>query len=174
MDVFSSGYMITLRSDIFVQKDKDGNIGVTWNHGGDGFVSTHHLDQVSSEMIPLDCNKQPFKFTNSWSMILPKGYSALITHPLNRYELPFVTLSGIVDLDSYNNPVNFPFFFKESAEGVIPAGTPIAQIFPFKREGWSHEVEKFDPKFSEAQASKLRIKLEKGYKSQNWNRKDFK
>lgn len=174
MDVFSSGYIIELRNDIFVDTDELGNKAVTWGNGGEGFISTHSKEQVPSEMIPEEFDPQPFKFLNAWSIILPKGYSALITHPLNRYDLPFMTLSGVVDLDNYNNPVNFPFAFKKTASGIIPAGTPIAQVFPFKRESWSHSVEKHDEKFSNTQLSKLKSKLEKGYKSIDWNRKEFK
>jgi hypothetical protein len=29
-----------------------------------------------------------------------------------------------------------PFFVKEGFEGVVPRGTPIYQIIPFKREKW--------------------------------------
>jgi hypothetical protein len=32
---------------------------------------------------------------------------------------------------------NLPFFLKEGFEGIIPKGTPIAQIIPFKRESWN-------------------------------------
>ena len=31
---------------------------------------------------------------------------------------------------------NVPFFIKSGFEGVIPAGTPIAQLIPIKREKW--------------------------------------
>lgn len=174
MDVFSSGYLIELRNDIFVDEDMLGNKTVAWGQGGDDFVSTHLMEQIPSEMIPDDCDPQPFKFLNIWSMILPKGYSALITHPLNRYDLPFITLSGIVDLDTYHNPVNFPFVFKKSAKGIIPAGTPIAQVFPFKRESWTNEIEEYNKEFTQTQISKLKRKFEKSYKSINWVRKSFK
>lgn len=174
MDVFSSGYIIELRNDIFVSDDELGNKAVAWGHGGEGFVSTHSKEQIPPDMIPKEYDPQPFKFLNSWSIILPKGYSALITHPLNRYDLPFMTLSGVVDLDNYNNPVNFPFVLKKTSSGVIPAGTPIAQVFPFKRESWTHEIQKFDASFSTSQQVKVKSKLEKAYKSLDWNRKEFK
>jgi hypothetical protein len=32
---------------------------------------------------------------------------------------------------------NIPFFIKEGFSGVIPKGTPIAQVIPFKRESWT-------------------------------------
>jgi len=173
MDAFSTGYIITLRSDIFVRNEND-EIFVTWSYGTPEFVSNHHQDQVPDALVPEYCNPKPFKFENAWSMILPKGYSALITHPFNRNDLPFLTLSGVVDLDGYHNTVNLPFLFKKNASGIIPAGTPIAQVFPFKREAWQHSIEEHDPKFTQAQFSKVKSKIEKGYKLLDWNRKDFK
>jgi hypothetical protein len=34
---------------------------------------------------------------------------------------------------------NVPVFFSSSFEGVIPEGTPIMQIIPFKTENWVSE-----------------------------------
>jgi hypothetical protein len=56
-------------------------------------------------------------------------------------ESPFTILDGIVDTDSYNAPVNFPFVLNDwGFEGLIPAGTPMAQVIPFKRESWQMEI----------------------------------
>jgi hypothetical protein len=76
------------------------------------------------------------KWINPWSIKTPKGYSVLFTQPMHR-ESPFTILDGIVDTDSYNAPVNFPFVLNNwGFEGLIPAGTPMAQVIPFKRESW--------------------------------------
>jgi hypothetical protein len=72
---------------------------------------------------------------------LPEGYSALYTQPLNRFELPFMTMSGIVDNDHVKLPGTMPFFFLKGVTGVIPAGTPYAQIMPFRREHWQAETD---------------------------------
>jgi hypothetical protein len=34
-----------------------------------------------------------------------------------------------------------PFFIVKGYTGVIPAGTPYAQMLPFKRENWSSELD---------------------------------
>ena len=59
----------------------------------------------------------------------------MITHPLNRYDLPFITSSGIVD-ETVSWAGTFSFWVKENFEGIIPYGTPMAQIIPFKRDSW--------------------------------------
>ncbi len=38
------------------------------------------------------------KFHNLWTIEAPEGYSLLFTHPVNRFDLPFTTLTGWVDL----------------------------------------------------------------------------
>jgi hypothetical protein len=65
----------------------------------------------------------------------------MFTHPINRPDLPFYTMTGIVDTDTFPVPVNFPFFIREDFDGIIPEGTPIAQVIPFKREDWKADVD---------------------------------
>ena len=79
------------------------------------------------------------KFNNFWTIESPPGYSLLITHPINRYDLPFTTLTGLIDTDLYkDNFINFPARWRDlSFRGVLPKGTPIAQCIPVKRELWS-------------------------------------
>jgi hypothetical protein len=76
------------------------------------------------------------KWINPWAIQTPKGYSTFFTQPMHR-ESPFTILDGIVDTDNYTAPVNFPFVLNDwGFEGLIPAGTPMAQVIPFKRESW--------------------------------------
>jgi len=79
------------------------------------------------------------KFTNFWTIETPPGYSLLFTHPLNRADLPFTTISGIVDTDLFpDNLINFPARWHDAGfSGVLPKGTPIAQCIPVKRDSWS-------------------------------------
>jgi hypothetical protein len=37
-------------------------------------------------------------------------------------------------------PVLFPFMMKNNFSGVVPAGTPVVQIVPFKRDDWKSNV----------------------------------
>jgi hypothetical protein len=34
-----------------------------------------------------------------------------------------------------------PFFVLKGLHGILPAGTPYAQIIPFKREHWESEID---------------------------------
>ena len=76
------------------------------------------------------------KWINPWGIKTPKGYSIFIKNLPHRESI-FTILEGVVDTDEYHVPVNFPFVINDvNFEGLIPAGTPIAQILPFKRENW--------------------------------------
>ena len=50
--------------------------------------------------------------------------------------------SAIVATDTYHDRINFPFVWtgKEEWEGVIPSGTPLIQVIPFKRDDFQHEI----------------------------------
>ena len=62
----------------------------------------------------------------------------LFTHPANRFDLPFTTLTGLVDCDRYHdNWIHFPAHWHDANfSGVLPKGTPVAQCMPVKREDW--------------------------------------
>jgi hypothetical protein len=79
------------------------------------------------------------KFTNFWTIETPPGYSLLVTHPVNRYDLPFTTLTGLVDTDLYKDDfINFPAQWRNPKfQGVLPRGTPVAQCLPVKRDLWT-------------------------------------
>jgi hypothetical protein len=173
LDSLTIGYLITLENDVQVSKEND-ITNFVWKAGGDSFISTHSKEQITKEMVPNGFDPQPFKFLNNWSIKTPKGYSALFVHPLNRTDLPFHTLSGVVDTDDYNQPVNFPFLIRADFEGIIPAGTPIAQVIPIKRESWTHEIGEFDPEFVVEKSAKFNSTIYRAYKNLFWKRKDYR
>jgi hypothetical protein len=80
------------------------------------------------------------KWINPWTIQTPPGYSVRVSHPVGHHDSGFRTFDAVVDTDSWVSPVNFAFLLEADFEGVIPAGTPIAQIHPFKREAWEHSV----------------------------------
>jgi hypothetical protein len=75
------------------------------------------------------------KFNSFWTIELEPGYSLFATHPVNRADLPFRLLSGLVDCDRFSDVgVLFPAVWTNpDFEGVLPRGTPVAQCFPVER-----------------------------------------
>src|SRR5204863_177803 len=91
------------------------------------------------------------KFNNFWTIELPAGYSLLVMHPANRPDLPFETLSGLVDADRYrDNFIHFPARWRDPEfRGVLARGTPVAQCLPVKRENWVAKFETIDQEAAE-------------------------
>lgn len=172
-DALGTGYFLLLENDVQVTKE-DGGHSFVWLRGGDNFIGDHSKTQISPDLIPKGYSDQPWKFLNFWGIETPPGYSTLFTHPMNRSELPFLTLSGVVDTDDYNQPVNFPFVIREDFEGILEAGTPIAQVVPFRRESWKATFEEFDPAKTASIQSKFGRKITRPYKLGYWKRKEYK
>jgi hypothetical protein len=169
-DAITAGYIIESPADVFVSI-KNGGQWFEWSDFG--LIEFHPIEQA-----PEHPDKKPFaypKWTNPWAIATPKGYSTLFVQPFHR-ESVFTILPGIVDTDQYTPSVNFPFVINDPAfEGLIPKGTPIAQVIPFKRDSWTMELG--DKKDLEAQfkvSKKLRSKFFDRYKSMFWTKKEYK
>jgi hypothetical protein len=132
LDAIIHGYIFELWTDVYVSEGSDG-IQLSW---------TNTPDPIVQRTAPLGANiprpegshNEMFNWILQWGIKVPKGYSVLMTHPLNRTDLPFYTLSGIVDCDNYIGEGKVPFFIKKDFRGIIPAGTPIMQIIPIQTD----------------------------------------
>jgi len=108
-----------------------------------------------------------------WGVQTPSGYSSIFIHPLNRYDLPFTTTSGIMDTDTYSMGGEIPFFLKQDFEGIIPEGTPIVQIIPIKRDSWQSIRSKYDDRFVKNSLYQIGKTLYGGYKKLFWQKKHY-
>jgi hypothetical protein len=110
-----------------------------YSHSPIGF---HDPSQIEGTPF-FDDDRFVIKFNNFWTIEAPPGYSLLFTHPVNRTDLPFTTLTGLVDCDRfYDSPPNFPARWHDpDFNGVLPKGTPVAQCLPVKRESWAAHFE---------------------------------
>ncbi len=97
-------------------------------------LAHHHPTQATGSPLEGD-GRLLIKFINFWTIRVPDGYSLLFTHPFNRTDLPFLTLTGVVDCDRYSEHfVHFPAAWTDDAfEGVLPKGTPVVQVVPVER-----------------------------------------
>lgn len=176
-DVLSHGYYILTHTDIFVTNklDDDGNmqLWVQWaNHEA---VEFHPREQVP--IHPKHHYGNVAKWMNPWGIKTPNGYSTLFIPPVHRDNV-FSILEGVVDTDTYTSPVNFPMVLTHpyvGYDGLIPAGTPIAQVIPFKRDEWKMDFggEK-EKKIIENTQKQIRVKFFDGYKNIFRQNKSYK
>jgi hypothetical protein len=145
LDTLTSGYLLTTWEDIHV-KTVDGEITITGYKNGVAFENDESVigirDHESGALIPrpVGHTEHHLIWKNPMGFKLPRGYSALITHPLNRFDLPFTTMSGIIDSDKWWLEGNISFCMKDNVDVFIPKGTPFAQLIPIKRKKWVHSV----------------------------------
>ena len=139
LDSLTAGYMIVLPIDIVVEGPAN-NKTVRWRSD---FAPLNIRPNTGAATLPIPegFSEQHFVWVTPLALNINSKYSFILSHPNNRFDLPFITLSGIVDGGFDLASGNLPFFIKNSFEGVIPQGTPIAQIIPFKRENWQAKKE---------------------------------
>ena len=175
LDAISSGYMFTLPADLEFRNYPGKGINVRWAVAVD-LLGSHGINQAPGLPAPFDGNADLLKWKPGWRIITPPGYSCFFTHPINRNELPFRTLSGIVDTDSYPLGVEFPFQLLKNIKDdifILEKGTPICQVLPFKRESWQGQEIAFDEEKNKKGGFLLKSKIERSYKKQFWHRKQY-
>jgi len=141
LDIFTTGYLLTTPCDLDFY-DKEGTVDVKTELGYEDFCSAR--PDMESFNVPFGYNKSHFHWWPNWAPETPEGHSVLYLNPINHFELPFITVAGIIDNDKFNTPGLMPFFLRKDFLGVIPKGTPYAQIIPFKRQDWEMELEFHD------------------------------
>lgn len=158
LDVMISGYALTVPVDLYVSKTPEGVLVIEWDKDKHPTNVINERVGRSGETIPRPIGhlKNHLIWNCAWGWKVPRGYSVLVSHPHNRYDLPFTTLSAIVDSDKYFSWGNIPFFIKENFEGTIPAGTPFAQLIPIKRKKWMYVENWFLTKATENQGKLIR------------------
>jgi hypothetical protein len=137
LDVFNLGYFLLTPCDLKFYI-KDNSPYVESPKGFEDFCSER--PPMKNFPSPNENHDKHFHWFANWAVELPEGYSAIYTHPFNRFDLPFTTVSGIIDNDKMNFAGLMPFFLEKKFEGTIPAGTPYVQIIPFKREDWEKQI----------------------------------
>jgi hypothetical protein len=148
VDAMACGFLLPLICDLTVENGQ-----FTWNNDlppGDGYprspIGFHDPGQVAGTPL-FDADQYLIKFHNLWAIEAPPGYSLLFTHPVNRFDLPFTTLTGLVDCDLWHEAfINFPAHWRDrDFNGVLPRGTPVAQCLPIRRETWIARTQPFTP-----------------------------
>lgn len=145
LDAMTSGYLIPLMCDVTVAQGQ-----FTWDaelppSGAVAFprspIGLHDPSQVAGTPL-FEADRFLVKFHNLWTIEAPEGYAVLFTHPFNRFDLPFTTLTGRVDCDRYHDAwIHFPAVWRDPGfDGVLRKGTPVAQCIPVRRETWQAET----------------------------------
>jgi hypothetical protein len=175
VDTLTSGYIIKTSADMLVVnvgKDSYEPVlqwSVSWN-----LADKQPNEVLGNYPVPYGYYKGVFRWMVDYKIITPPGYSLWITHPSQRYDLPFLTINGFVDTDKHPNHLVLPFFIQNSFEGIIPKGTPIAQIIPIKRDNWYSEQTEYDIDSDTYASDYVKTSLTRAYKNKYWTKKEYR
>ena len=150
IDAMAYGFIMPLPCDVIVQ---DGALSWNWDVPTPSVlahprspISFHVPEQV--EGTPLHhADSMLVKFNSFWTIQLEPGWSLFATHPVNREDLPFRLLSGLVDADRFCDVgILFPAVWTNPGfNGTLPRGTPVAQCFAVPRAAPDLVFEPFSP-----------------------------
>ena len=173
LETMTLGYMVTLPYDLYVQ-DKDGFPYLGWKKIENEKQPSWRKETANINLVPTGHYPVEYIWNFCTSFSVPKGCSLLITHPLNRHDLPFTTLSGVIDGSFVTQSHgSYPFYLKKGFEGLIPQGTPIAQLIPFSQENW--ESKKIDGLVKKGEINRISSDqiFENWYKKKFWQKKEY-
>ena len=181
-DVINAGYILKTPADVFVsQKETFDELGNSmgkrpWYEWANfSLIACHPVEQAPNHPNRNGHQESYPKWINPWSIKTPPGYSVLFVQPFHRSS-DFTILPGVVDTDTYSAPVNFPFVLNDiNFEGIIPAGTAMAQVIPFQREDWQMSIGKHeDVVESNKVTTRLKTKFFDSYKTQYRQTKEYR
>ena len=139
IDAMSSGFLILLPCDVTVDAGR-----FSWDWALPPLSVPNHPRAPLSFHVPEQLIGSPLaqgqrstlKFNSFWTIELEPGWSLLAMHPINRDDLPFRLITGLVDADRFNDAgINFPAIWNDPDFcGVLPRGTPIAQCLAIRRD----------------------------------------
>ena len=174
LDTMMTGYYLRCPVDIYVETVEGGEPIFKWRNPREMYITRH--SHAAAPTYPHNEHLDPnfLRWLPMWMIETEAGYSSLITHPINRGDLPFVTMTGIIDTDGLIAAGALPFNVKKGFQGIIKRGTPIAQVIPFKRDEWEMEITEVAPKRYWDQSLKLNSQFNGVYKEELWETKKYK
>lgn len=169
-DTFTTGYIQETWCDLAVFRDDDGIKFDFASSGGNLVVEGHGKNEIFPSSGYHD---KMLAWWTQWEPKTPPGWSTLYVHPLNQNDLPFYTMSGIIDTDRWPIGGKIQFFVKEDFEGIIPKGTPMYQMIFFKREDWKSEVLEYNEDYITKTNNKVFDFFYSGYRKNIWAKKNY-
>jgi len=177
LDALSAGFVIPMWCDVYVFAS-NGELKIDFPPN---FPQSNSLGSHSEMQMPTHpLANRPYgnmimKWYNPWVVETEPEVSCLFVAPLNHMETRFKLLDGVVDTDTYCNNVNFPFLWTGGdGEFLIPKGTPLVQVIPFRREDQHLEVREINTVKRQLVVSTLGTKIKNGYRDEFWHGKKTK
>lgn len=139
VDAMAHGFLLLLPCDVQVEAMR-----FSWDWPLPKLASGAHPRAPLSFHVPEQIAGSPLahghrsalKFNSFWTIELEPGWSLMAVHPVQREDLPFRVITGMVDSDRFVDiGINFPAVWTDpDFRGTLPRGTPVAQCYPVPRD----------------------------------------
>ena len=144
-------------------------------------VSFHPFGQAMEHPYSKKTQQHLLKIFTPWIVKTAPGYSVIFHSPLNDQNQYFDVIPGVMDSDQFFPKLNFMIALKDkNFNGIIPAGTPLVQVIPFKREKWEmvidhtkEGIEEFKKRKGKVDATLASV-FHLPYRKWFWSKKEFK
>jgi hypothetical protein len=169
LESMTCGYLIPLPGDVVFTREAS------------GVLRFEAQGKIVDTQLPQEIRGTPMqgqlvvKFINPWVIKTPPGYSTLFLQPLNRFDMPFQVLSGLVETDTYYRPVHFPTvcLMRPGTSFTLKRGTPIAQAVPLLREAWESRPGTSDAAARQQIEQEMAAGRNDFYKDRHWKKKSY-
>jgi hypothetical protein len=171
----TAGYIIPAPADARVIMSGEGIIELRAKIDAQGwhfpYLSTHFPAQVAGAPFAA---ARIVKFENPWIIVTPPDYVCLITAPVNRFEIPFAALTGIVETGTYYREIHLPMAcaMQPATSYEMLRGAPMIQVIPIRREEWVAHVKLIDPT-RRAEQEEMFQSSPHFYKERFWQKASF-
>jgi hypothetical protein len=140
LTAMAAGYIIPAPADLRLIMSTNRELAA---EGTVSYISAHFPQQYAGapfESYPV------VKFENPWIIVTPPEFVCLITGPINRFELPFVPLAGIVETGRYYKEVQLPMacLLQPGQSYELRADEPMIQVVPLRRDAWAAKIAPLD------------------------------
>jgi hypothetical protein len=194
LDTLTSGYLLKVPQDFILQHnvEREGKIGSFFQpslYKVSAILSAKHVNlnsmpevHISDQLKGSPLNEKNKhqginKILNPWTITTPPGYSCLFVPPLNNTDDRFSIIPGIVDTDSFNKEINFPFIVNGDKyphlDTIIKKGTPYVQVIPFKRDSWKMEISSTKQSVIQKRDVFYELTFIERYKNKFWKKKTW-
>ena len=134
VDAMTHGFMVLLPCDVQVEAGRfswDWPLPPPTLHGHPRAPLSFHVPEQLAGSPLAHGSDSAIKFNSFWTIELESGWSLMAVHPINRDDLPFRLVTGLVDADRFHEVgINFPAVWTDPQfAGTLPRGTPVAQCF---------------------------------------------
>jgi len=168
LTAMTAGYIIPAPADVHFKMSSQGELSVRC---AISFLDKHFAKQFEGSPF---AGHYVVKFHNPWIIVTPPEYVCLITAPINRYELPFLPLTGIVETGTYYKQVQLPMacYMQPNQSCELRRGAPMIQVIPFRRDEWTFLTEPIDSEHREEQQAMFDADPHT-YKEKFWKKMPF-